>query len=93
MTTEGDEPYRFDWSELVPKVVHPTKVAIIEAMARERRPLSAHELEPLLGHEVALTLISYHLTKLAKLGVVEEVGSRQVRGATEHFYFFAEPSR
>lgn len=90
MTTEGDEPYPFDWSRLVPKVVHPTKVAIIKTLLGERRPLSARDLEPLLDHQVALSLISYHLRRLAELGVVEEVSSRQVRGATEHFYFFTE---
>jgi hypothetical protein len=33
----------FDWCTLIPLVLHPTKVLIIEAMAWIDRPLSASE--------------------------------------------------
>jgi len=90
MTAEGDEHDRYDWAGLVSRVVHPLKVTIVEALAWIGQPLSAHDLERVLEGQVALSLVSYHLRKLADLGVLEDVKSRQVRGATEHFYFFSE---
>lgn len=88
---EGDEP-PFDWAALVPRVVHPAKVAIVEALIRIGRPLSATELRDLFNEPgYYLSLVSYHARELEKVGVIEEIGSRQVRGATEKFYFFPLP--
>ena len=88
MSAEGGEPYPFDWVRLVSSAVHPVKVEIVEALAWIGRPLSANDLEHILEGLHGLSLVSYHLKRLAVLGAVEEVRSRQVRGAVEHFYFF-----
>ncbi len=88
MTMEGDEPIQFDWEALVPYVVHPLKVAIIEALRRIGEPLSASELERIFLGVFGLSLVSYHLTKLAGMGAVEKVRTRHVRGAVQTFYFF-----
>jgi hypothetical protein len=87
MTMTGDEP--FDWAMLVPRVVHPLQVAIVEALWWIDRPLSASELELVFVHQFGLSLISYHVQQLRKAGALEEVGREQVRGALKRLYFFA----
>lgn len=83
----------FNWETLVPLLVHPAKVAIIEAMAWIDRPLSATDLDRILqGHAGGVSLLSYHLRKLAELGVIERVRQETVRGAVQTFYGLPEPS-
>lgn len=77
---------RFDWAWLVPRVIHPTKVAIIEAMLWIDRPISASELEKVFEGQIGLGVASYHVKELAKMGVLVRVGERQVRGALQVFY-------
>lgn len=77
-----------DWSSLAPRVIYPTKLLIIEAMQWIGRPLSASELEAVLGKTLTLSVLSYHLKTLAKQGILTEVRRRRVRGAWEKFYFF-----
>jgi hypothetical protein len=87
MTVEGGEP--FNWSALVPHVVHPFQVAIIEALVWMGQPLSASDLSKLFDDdEYYVTLLSYHAVKLAKYGILEMAGKRYVRGSVEKFYFF-----
>ncbi|HWO84691.1 MAG TPA: helix-turn-helix domain-containing protein, partial [Solirubrobacterales bacterium] len=57
----------FDWEALVALLVHPVKVAIIEAMDWIGEPLSATDLDRLLTGQVGVSLISYHLRKLVEL--------------------------
>jgi DNA-binding transcriptional ArsR family regulator len=88
MTMEGGG-LAFDWNVLVPRVVHPLKVAIIEALRWIHTPLSASDLTKVIdADEFGLSHVSYHLGKLADAGAVELVRKRQVRGSTEKFYFF-----
>lgn len=83
------DPLAFDWGALVPIFLHPMKVAIIEALCWVGEPLSAIDFERLFGDESRGTsYISYHVTVLAKAGVLEQVGSEQVRGAIKKPYFF-----
>jgi hypothetical protein len=76
----------FEWDVLVPLVVHPLKVAIVEALLWIGQPLSAKELDCVLGEEWGLSLVAYHLRGLADLGVVEQVRQQAVRGALQTFY-------
>jgi hypothetical protein len=87
----GDEP--FDWAMLVPHVVHPLQVAIVEALWWIGRPLAASELKEVFEHEFGLSLISYHVLRLREAGALEEVGREQVRGALKHLYFFTADDR
>jgi Helix-turn-helix domain len=80
----------FDWSGLVALTVHPVKVAIVEAFLWIERPLSATELRELFDRRNSVSPLSYHLRTLAELGVLREVDTRQVRGAIQRLYFFAE---
>jgi hypothetical protein len=85
---ERDEQL-FDWERLVPLLINPAKVAIVEAVEWIGRPLSPTELVSLFGdRDLYLSIVSYHVRELAKVGVLEIVKTRQVRGATEKFYFF-----
>jgi hypothetical protein len=80
----------FDWDSLVPFLVHPLKVAIVEAISWIEAPLSASELAKIFMSEFELSLVSYHLTKLAGVGAVVKVGQRPVRGALQSFYYFPD---
>jgi hypothetical protein len=88
LTAEGSEPYPFDWGALVPRLVHPVRVAAIEAMVHIGRPLSATDLRKIFDEEFDLSLVSYHVVQLAKVGALVKVRQRQVRGSVEKFYFF-----
>ena len=79
---------KFDWESLVPRIIHPLKTAIVEALMCIDRPLSASDLHKVFETETSLGLVSYHLQELVKIGALEKVKKRQVRGAEEKFYFF-----
>ena len=68
--TAGDE--RFVWESLVPRLVHPLTLSVVEALLRADRPLSATEMAPMLAarHELVL----YHCKHLAGAGVLEIAG-------------------
>jgi hypothetical protein len=89
MTTVRGEP-SFDWAALVPRVVHPARVAIIEAMLWVGRPISATEMVQMIDEEVGVSSLSYHFRVLAdrKVGVIEQVDRRQARGSEEKLYYF-----
>jgi|GEM_PF-814973 len=76
----------FDWEALVPLLIHPVKVEIIEAMIWIEEPLSATDLDRILDSQIGVSLISYHLRKLAELGAVERIRQETVRGAIQTFY-------
>jgi DNA-binding transcriptional ArsR family regulator len=79
-------PRSFDWEALVPLLVHPAKVEIIEAMSWIEVPLSATDLDRILSGQLGVSLISYHLRKLAELKAIEKVRQESVRGAVQTFY-------
>jgi hypothetical protein len=79
-------PRAFNWEALVPLLVHPVKVTIIEAMTWIERPLSATDLDRILQGEVGVSLLSYHLRKLAELEIIGPTRRETVRGATQTFY-------
>lgn len=78
---------------LVPLVINPIQLAIIEALTWINRPLSAtqltHALNGLGGKKGTYPgLMSYHLRALMDFGVLEIARTRSVRGTTETFFFF-----
>jgi DNA-binding transcriptional ArsR family regulator len=86
-TMSGGEA--LDWGALVSRLVYPTKVWIIEALRWIGEPLSASELEKIFGGSLSVSAISYHVTTLAKLGVLERVDEFQIRGAWKKLYAFS----
>jgi DNA-binding transcriptional ArsR family regulator len=88
VTVEGGES--FTWDALVPHIVHPLKVSIVEALRWIGEPLSATDLTKVIEDEkYGLSHVSYHMVRLAETGVIEVVRARPVRGSLEKFYFFA----
>jgi hypothetical protein len=80
----------FVWESLVSRLVHPLKVSIIEALDWIEVPLSAKELDRVLDEEFGVSLVSYHMRRLADVGAIERVDQQAVRGALQRFYALAE---
>jgi predicted ArsR family transcriptional regulator len=80
-----------NWELLARANTHPLRVSILEVL-EGGAPLSPKHLSVEL--QASLGTVNYHVTELVKSGLVELVGERQVRGATEHFYrAVAEPEK
>ena len=81
----------FAWETLVPMVIHPIRVAIIEVMIRLETPVSARDVQLMLEEpeDQSVSVVSYHMRCLAEFGAIEETGSRSVRGANQTFYFLS----
>lgn len=74
-----------NWESLARATAHPLRVSILEILGIDGgRVLSPSDL----SHELQIPLsnTNYHVTELAKAGLIALVRERQVRGATEHFY-------
>jgi DNA-binding transcriptional ArsR family regulator len=80
----------FPWDALVSRLIHPLKVAIIEALDWIEVPMSAKDLDLVLDEEFGLSLVSYHMRVLADLGAIEMVEQQQIRGALKTFYALPE---
>jgi DNA-binding transcriptional ArsR family regulator len=79
----GDVPV--NWERLARATAHPLRVSILEILGIDGgRTLSPSELSREL--QIPLSNTNYHVTELAKAGLIELARQRQVRGATEHFY-------
>ena len=81
----GQASVPVDWERLARATAHPLRVSILEIFGIDGgRTLSPSDL----SHELQIPLsnTNYHVTELAKSGLIELVDQRQVRGATEHFY-------
>lgn len=84
----GSEPLPFSWEELVPLLIHPLRITIIEAMRYIGEPLSPTDLCESLDDHNALSQISYHLLTLVQVGAIVVVRQGEPDGTTENLYFF-----
>lgn len=74
-----------NWQLLARANTHPLRVSILEVLGLDGgRTLSPKDLSMEL--QAPLSTVNYHVTELAKAGLLELVDQRQVRGAVEHFY-------
>ncbi len=74
-----------NWQLLARANTHPLRISILEVMALDGgRTLSPSDLSYEL--RMPLSNVNYHVTELHRTGLIELVGERPVRGATEHFY-------
>jgi hypothetical protein len=89
----GSGSVALDWGALLSRSVHPTRLWIIEAMRVIDRPLSASELEQVFDASQSTSAISYHMTTLAKIGIVKLIDMQQVRGAWKRLYVFTSAVR
>lgn len=67
---------------------HPLRVTILMKMNAPRRKLSPSGFAEETGEQLGTA--SYHFRQLDEYGLIELVGTKQVRGATQHFY---EPTK
>jgi hypothetical protein len=82
-----DEP--IDWDALVPRAVHPIRVAALEAMRWIEEPFSAADLDRMHDDPPGVPIIAYHLRILAfDLPVLRLYRKEVVRGAHRKLYFF-----
>lgn len=78
-----------DWTALFRLLVHPMKVAVVEALDQAQQPLSANEIWLRVGMgRFTAEALSYHVRSLSKLGALEMTGQRRVRGAVETYFYF-----
>jgi hypothetical protein len=89
MTTCGGDD--FDWEYVVPRIVNPTKLKIIELLRIEGRPLSATRMKHLLGDDPEYTVarLHYHCNTLFTAGVLKLAGTVPRGAANERFYCLA----
>jgi DNA-binding transcriptional ArsR family regulator len=81
-----------DWEHLARATAHPLRISILEILGLDGgRTLSPSDLSQEL--QIPLSNTNYHVTELAKAGLIELIRQRQVRGATEHFYRIPEAAR
>ena len=74
-----------NWEHLARATAHPLRISILEILGLDGgRTLSPSDLS--LELQIPLSNTNYHVTELAKAGLIDLIGQRQVRGATEHFY-------
>jgi DNA-binding transcriptional ArsR family regulator len=85
----GTESIPVNWERLARATAHPLRVSILEILGIDGgRVLSPSELSQEL--QIPLSNTNYHVTELAKAGLIVLVRQRAVRGATEHFYTLPE---
>ena len=80
------------WDAVVAFLIHPGKVAILEAMRWIGRPISATDMERIANRQPGLSSVAYHMANLAERRVIALIRKREVRGATENFYFLRCPT-
>jgi hypothetical protein len=84
----GEKPYSDE--DLLRALNHHLRGQILRLLHSSREPLGPAQIERELkldpGHGNRLSDVSYHTKVLAKFNAVSMVGTRMVRGATEHFY-------
>jgi len=89
MASGNNNRRNFQWDTLVPHLLHPIKVAIIEAMSWIGEPVSPRELDLIFDDEFGVSLVSYHVGVLVDYGALEKAGQEPVRGALKTFYVLA----
>jgi hypothetical protein len=81
-----------DWEHLARATAHPLRISVLEILGMDGgRTLSPSDLSQEL--QIPLSNTNYHVTELAKAGLIKLTGQRQVRGATEHFYRIPPPAQ
>jgi|GEM_PF-484915 len=89
LNPNGRSSLPVNWERLARATAHPLRVSILEILGIDGgRVLSPSDLSREL--QIPLSNTNYHVTELAKAGLIELVRERQVRGATEHFYRLPE---
>lgn len=85
------EDQHYVWEVLVPCLLHPAKLAIVQALLEPCQPLSLTQLAE--ATEIPVEHARYQCRSMEKAGVLEvvRVASRPDGEGEEPFYFFAKP--
>lgn len=77
------------WEELAPRLLHPTKLAFIQALLEFGEPLPLAELAEVA--KIAEDHAAYHCERMRRAGVLNivKVAARAEGEGEEPFYFFA----
>jgi DNA-binding transcriptional ArsR family regulator len=75
---------RSDTNDLFIALAHPLRRRILREALADDSEISPRELASILDQP--LSRLSYHVRVLSGCGVLELVGTKQVRGSTQHFY-------
>ena len=88
MGEEGGRPLSF-WEATGPRLAHYLQVAITEALDWTEAPLSATDLYWMFGEDYPISMLSYHLRRLAaeKVKAIAVVHREQRRGRERKWYF------
>jgi hypothetical protein len=89
----SDSPFP-GWEEFLSLLIHPVKVAAVEALLYFGEPLSINQLTLLFrgkGEWFADSTIRYHLSQLVEIGVLENVppGPSSEKSPKGKFFYFA----
>jgi DNA-binding transcriptional ArsR family regulator len=83
------------WRVLVPRLVHPARLRIVEALIERGGPMSAEELAKVVPLVEGNTdLVRYHAKAMMEAGALELVDSRQGHVGAEReepVFYFALP--
>lgn len=83
--TATTEAIPVDWAGLARAEAHPLRISILEILGIDGgRALSPSDLSMEL--QAPLANVNYHVTELAKAGLVEVARQRPVRGTVQNFY-------
>jgi hypothetical protein len=77
------------WSTALFSLIHPVKVAAVEAFLWTGEPMSALAVYESLARKWSLGAVVYHVRRLAESGVLVERFIEPRSGAYEHFYGLA----
>lgn len=73
-----------DWEKVARAQLNPLRIAVLEQFYEARGPLSAVMIAHAIDQPVGR--VAYHVRQVYKAGLIKPAGTRQRRGATEHFY-------
>ena len=73
-----------DASDLFAALAHQVRRRILRKLLSEEAAISPRELSEALGQP--LSGLSYHVRVLAECDAIKLVGTKQIRGSTQHFY-------
>jgi predicted transcriptional regulator len=89
----AEETERFVWEKLAPRLLHPSKLAFIEALLKQGKPLTVNELAEAAG--ITKQHARYQCRSMQKAGVLKtaDVLAGAEDAGEDPSYFFPEAPR
>jgi DNA-binding transcriptional ArsR family regulator len=87
----AEQRQQYVWAGLAPRLIDPTRVAIIEALLQLEQPLATRDLAPIIG--APEELVRYHCKVLVQAGVLEiaEVRAWPGEGGDDSLFGLDQP--